>query len=164
VHISEYFQLGRSQPTLEFVDVDIEGDVRVYVDPRALRNIDSAWAAQCVSLLQSFFSTVLEAIQSGDDERARTLLASLNEPNETRLGLSRDRARGHGMGRDLAEAMWKQLRNSRAVTTGLLTDLEDTVLFVDYMALISSLTLRRISSGNHSFASPTTPATTTEFP
>jgi hypothetical protein len=142
VHISEYFQLGRSQPSLEFVDVDIEGDTRVYVDPRALHNIGSGWAAQCVSLLQSFFGTVLEAIQSGDDELAQGLLASLNEPNETRLGLSRDRARGRGMGRDLAKAMWRQLRNSRAVSTGLLADLEDTVLFVDYIGfdIISDIT------------------------
>jgi hypothetical protein len=73
VRISEYFQLGRSQPSLEFVDVDIEGDTRVYVDPRALHNIGSGWAAQCVSLLQSFFGTVLEAIQSGDDELAQGL-------------------------------------------------------------------------------------------
>jgi hypothetical protein len=142
MRVSDYFNLGRSQPTLEFVDVDIEGDVRVYVDPRAFRFIDSTWAAQCVSLLQSFFTTVLESIQLGDHDRARMLLASLTEPNETRLGLSRDKARGRGMGRDLAEAMWKQLHDSRAVSSGLLEDLEDTVLFVDYIGfdIISDIT------------------------
>jgi hypothetical protein len=129
VRVSEYYQLGRTQPTLEFVDVDTWGDTRVYVDPRALRFIDSDWARECVTALQSFFTAVLEAIQS-DDARAVELLGTLHEPNETRLGQSRDRAQGRGMGQDLAQEAWDALSTSQAVQTGLLEDLEDSILFV----------------------------------
>jgi hypothetical protein len=131
MRVSELYSLGQTQPALEFVDVDIRADTRVYVDPRALRSIDSDWANECVSLLQSFFSAVLDAIQSGKHERALGLLASLSEPNETRLGLSVGRAQGRGMGRDLARVTWEALRTSRAVSTGLLEDLEDTILFIE---------------------------------
>lgn len=96
-----------------------------------MRSIDSDWANECVSLLQSFFSTVLDAIQAGSHGLARDLLASLNEPNETRLGLSAGRAQGRGMGRDLARSTWEALSTSRAVTSGLLEDLEDTILFIE---------------------------------
>jgi hypothetical protein len=129
--VSEHFGLNRTQPTLEFVDVIINGDVPVYVDPRALKSIESPWARECVSLLQNFFDTVMQAIRSGNDARARALLASLGEPNETRLGLSVGRAQGRGMGEQLARDTWRSLSKSRAVSTGLLEDLEDTALFVD---------------------------------
>jgi hypothetical protein len=32
MRVSEYFGLGRNQPTLDFVDVDVVGDTRVFVD------------------------------------------------------------------------------------------------------------------------------------
>ena len=44
MRVSEYFQLSRAQPTLEFVDVNIQGDTKVFVDPRSLRLIDSGAA------------------------------------------------------------------------------------------------------------------------
>lgn len=96
LRVSEVFKLGRTQPTLDFVDVNVRGDVPVFVDPRALRLLHSAWADECVSLVQNFFQTVLEAIRAGDDDAARNLLGVLREPNETHLGLSRGRARGRG--------------------------------------------------------------------
>jgi hypothetical protein len=142
VRVSEHYSLGLTQPSLEFVDVDILSDTRVFVDPRALHSVDSDWGNECVSLLQSFFSTVLDAIQTGRNGRARDLLASLSEPNETHLGLSRGRAQGRGMGRDLARDTWEALRASRAVSTGLIQDLEDTILFIEGIGLdiISDIT------------------------
>lgn len=131
MRVSEHYNLGRTQPSLEFVDVDIRGDTRVYVDPRALRLIESDWATECVSLLQNFFDTVIQAIRAGRNERARELLASLSEPNETHFGLSRSRAQGRGMGTELARSVWQSLSQSRAVSSGLIEDLEDTVLFVE---------------------------------
>lgn len=142
MRVSEYYALGRTQPTLEFVDVDIRGDTRVFVDPRAIQGIESNWSAECVALLQSFFSAVLDAIRRGDDAQTRHLLASLSEPNETHLGLSRGRAQGRGMGSDLAHDTWSALKTSRAVTTGLLEDLEDTILFIEGIGpdIISDIT------------------------
>lgn len=142
VRVSSYYGLGLVQPSLEFVDVDIRTDTPVFVDPRALHPLDSDWGNECVSLLQSFFTTVLDAIQSGRDSRAQGLLASLAEPNETRLGLSAGRAQGRGMGRDLARDTWEALRVSRAVSTGLLEDLEDTILFIEGIGfdIISDIT------------------------
>jgi hypothetical protein len=148
MRVSEHYKLGRTQPSLEFLDVDIRGDTRVFVDPRALRFIDSDWSNECVSLLQNFFDTVMQAIRSGNDSRARALLASLSEPNETHLGLSGGRAQGRGMGTELARDAWKSLSNSRAVASGLIEDLEDTVLFVEGIGfdIVSDITTNIIRS------------------
>ncbi|HEX9683922.1 MAG TPA: hypothetical protein VGA13_12630 [Acidimicrobiales bacterium] len=142
MRVSEHFGLNRNQPSLEFVDVDISGDIHVYVDPRAVRSIGSDWSDECVSLLQSFFDTVLQAMRAGNDDPARQLLASLREPNETHLGLSRGRAQGRGMGDSLARDVWTSVSRSRAVNSGLIEDLEDTVLFVEGIGfdIISDIT------------------------
>src|SRR6266851_6202476 len=148
MRVSEHYNLGRTQPTLEFVDVDIRGDTRVFVDPRALRFVDSDWSNECVSLLQNFFDTVMQAIRSGNDSRARALLASLSEPNETHLGLSGGRAQGRGMGTELARDAWTSLSRSRAVASGLIEDLEDTVLFVEGIGfdIVSDITTNIVRS------------------
>lgn len=129
--ISQHFGLTGDQSTFEFVDVPVETDAPFFVDPRAFRLLRSSWGEHCVSLLQTFFAAVMSHIQSGDHAAARELLASLSEPNETHLGLSRGKPSGRGMGAGLAEEMWRALRSSSAATTGLLEDLEDTVLFIE---------------------------------
>ncbi len=56
--VSEYFRLHREQPVLDFVDVDIDTDLRVFVDPRALRLLQTDWGHECVALIQDFFSAL----------------------------------------------------------------------------------------------------------
>lgn len=128
---SKYFKLGRNQATLDFIDISIDGDIPVFIDPQALRSLDTRWGHGCVSLLQSFFETVLKAIKNGDHDNARLLLSQLNERNEFHLGFSKNRARGHALGPISAEKIWKSLIKSKAAASGLVQDLEDTVLFVD---------------------------------
>lgn len=116
---------------MHFVDVDIKGDTPVFIDPSALRRDPSPWGHECVSLIQDFFRVVIEAIQAGDNRKARILLRGLQEPNETRLGLSRGWSRGRGVGSTHADGIYLALRDSKAVKTGLLVDLEDTLLMVE---------------------------------
>jgi len=142
MRVSEYFGLGRTQPSLDFVDVDIEGDTRVFIDPRALRLLPSKWGDECVSLIQNFFKTILLAIRDGQNDRAKALLRVLREPNETHLGLSIGKARGRGLGYESAVDVWQALSESEAVRTGLLEDLEDTILLIEGISsdIISDMT------------------------
>lgn len=142
MRVSEYYNLGRSQPTLDFVDVDIAGDTRVFVSPRALMELPSAWGDECVHLVQNFFQTVLDLIRSGNNRDAEALLRILREPNETHLGLSAGRAQGRALGNVSARDVWKALSESEAAMSGLLQDLEDTVLMVEGISidLISDMT------------------------
>lgn len=134
MRVSEYYSLELTQPSLDFVDVRLDTDVPLFIDPTALNLLDTDWGAKCRGLIHDYFSLVLENISNGNDAKAKALLAMLGEPNETHLGLSRRRSRGHGMGRGLADKMWSALKNSQAVQTGLITDLEDTALMIDGIA------------------------------
>jgi hypothetical protein len=128
--VSKKFKLDRAQGELDFVDVDIKGDTRLYVDPRALRLLPTEWGQECVSLIQHFFTAILDAIREGRDDDARRLLYGLREPNETHLGESVGKAKGSGLGHELAERVWEALSETDAATTGLLKDLEETALLV----------------------------------
>lgn len=100
--VSTVYKLKRSQATLDFVDVDVERDTKVFVSPRALTLMQTDWGDGCVSLVQNFFETVLQLIKCGDDVGAETLLRELREPNETHLGMSRGKSRGRALGDESA--------------------------------------------------------------
>jgi hypothetical protein len=142
MRISEYFHLNRTQAELDFVDVDTIGDVRVFVDPRALRLLESVWGAQCRFLLQNCFQHIIQLLASGNEPEARRILAALREPNETHLGLSVGPAQGHALGNGSAIDVADSLATSIAVRTGLLEDLEDSILMVDGIGpdIISDMT------------------------
>lgn len=132
--VAEHYGLGLGQAELDFLNVDVIGDDLLYVDPRALRLSQAPWARECVSLIQDFFDAVLAAIRSGDHTRAIQLLAQLREPNETHLGMSTARSRGQALGPGSARQIWESLRDSEAIQTGLIQDLEETALMVEGIA------------------------------
>jgi hypothetical protein len=142
MRISEYYGLNRTQPTLDFVDVDIWGDTRVFIDPHGLRLLTNPWSQECVATIQNFFQTVLDAIHEGNNDVAKSLLSVLREPNETHLGLSIGRANGKALGDTTSVYVWEALSRSEAVKSGLLEDLEDTILMIDGISsdIISDMT------------------------
>src|SRR4051794_28062815 len=123
--VSDHFKLGRTQATLDFVDVDVIGDTKLFIDPRAIERLDTPWGDWALELIREFFERVLNAVQEGRRADGLRLLAGLSEPNETHLGLSAGEARGSGVGRTLAEDLWKALERSAARKSGLLEHLED---------------------------------------
>ncbi|MEV5554367.1 hypothetical protein AB0L44_11955 [Nonomuraea wenchangensis] len=112
------------------MDIDVENDTPVYIDPSAIKNLPDEWAQQCLEMLGTFFDAVLDAVKGNDEPRLRDLLIRLQEPNETHFGLSKGRSRGRGLGRELVQKICDNLTMSRAAETGILEDLEDTALFI----------------------------------
>ena len=130
MRFSEYFKLGLTQPYLDFVDIRLDTDVPVFLEPSAIKSLSSPWGNELSSLLQTFFEEVLTLIRSGNNDKAQRLLSSLNERNEFHLGYSANESRGHGFGSGSAKSVWGALSQSDAVKTGLLRDLEDTALLI----------------------------------
>jgi hypothetical protein len=146
MRVTDYYQLDRTQATVDFVNVETSTDNPVFIDPRAIRLQHGELEEECAAYLISFFTEVLDAIHRGENDRVRELMSWLREPNETHLGYSRGRSRGRGLsgmrGNDIADA----ISGSRAARTGLLQDLEDTALLVPGVDkdLISDMTTQII--------------------
>lgn len=130
VKFSEQFALGKSQGELDFVDIDLSTDNRLYLCPYAIQIRNDEWSDACGDHIRSFFNEVLDQLRDGNIGRARHLLSHLHEPNETFLGQSTGRPSGRGVGRDKADLLADAFVNSRAFETGVLADVSETELFI----------------------------------
>jgi len=81
MRVSQYYKLGRSQPTLSFVDVKLDRDIALYISPRAVRLTPTPLGQECTSLIRNFFATVIDLIKRKKHQEAVALLRQLKEPN-----------------------------------------------------------------------------------
>ena len=146
--ISSIYKLGKTQGSLDFVDVDVTKDIALFISPTAISKLDTDFGRACASLVQSFFANVLHAIRKGEKKRALSLLGELKEPNEIHLGLSTNNSRGRSLNTTGANDIWSNFSNSEAAKTGLVTDLEDSALLIKGISvdIISDMTANIIRS------------------
>lgn len=129
--LSSALGINKNQPMLDFVDIDLDLDFPLYIDPAGFLNPRDDFATKCQYDIQDFFKAVLEQIASGNGAKGTQLLAGLREPNETHLGVSSGEPRGRGLGAGQAEQVMQSLKNSPAGKSGLLRDLTDVALFIE---------------------------------
>ncbi|QNI03807.1 hypothetical protein HXW73_13170 [Halomonas sp. SH5A2] len=58
MRFSDYFGLKKKQAVLDFVDIPLETDVPVFLEPVAIKNLRSAWGHELASMLQTFLSSI----------------------------------------------------------------------------------------------------------
>lgn len=127
---SEYFNLNKQQAELDFVDVFIDDDKSLYIDPYVFKIRNDAWSVECNNLIVDFFNTVVIAIKNKEITYAKRLLDQLAEPKETHLGVSRLSVSGKGVSGKQASDLYEKLKTSKAVKTGHLKDLSDCELMI----------------------------------
>jgi hypothetical protein len=82
---STIYALSNSQADLDFVDIDVAADIRLYLDPYAIQIRQDEWSSVCGDHIRSFFNELLDALRAANNARAMHLLSNLHEPNETCL-------------------------------------------------------------------------------
>src|SRR5712692_3754680 len=125
------FGVRKTQPELDFVDVSLNTDNRLFVDPFALSQRPDRWSQNAHLTVVTFFQAIIDDIRAGREDHALELLRHLREPNETRLGYSRQRSQGAGIGDEQAEDLFEALRDSSAVRTGFINSLEESELMIE---------------------------------
>lgn len=108
-----HFGVNLEQAQLDFVDVDSDHDLPVYLDPYAFSKRADPLSVSCHEQIVTFFEAAIDAIRAGREPQARELLNHLHEPNETCLGVSRGEPSGRGLGRELSGDLFVMLRDSR---------------------------------------------------
>ena len=156
--ISNY--LGTSPENLPFLDVDLDKDNLLFIDPRAIRIASShedfnsnKYAKRAVVLMDSFFDIITAAVLKQSltgavDLHAQELLKKFKEPNETRLGMSVKSPKGIGGGEVVGKNIWDVLSKDllALVKIGLLKQVEELSVFAPKVGkdITSDLTTRLI--------------------
>lgn len=143
---SDHFNIGKPQSQLDFVDIPLETDIKLYVDPYALHISPVDWLRTCGDLVVNYFQLLIVALRDKNHSKAMMLLANLHEPNETRLGESKGKPSGRGWGLIQAKQLYDTLSRSKAVSSGLLKDLSDFEMLMSGIGSdkISDLTINVI--------------------
>ncbi len=128
--ISEIFHLNKSQYELDFVDINPNADIPLFLDPYLISKMGFPLARSAYFTLKSYFEYLLDLLRSGDIQSAKEIFSYLGETNELCLGLSKGTPAGKGMGPTDATRIFASLMKSKAYKTGLMEDIEDFRIFV----------------------------------
>lgn len=133
--VTHHYGINRPVP---FIDIDVDADNRLYLDPRAVRLMTrpQPFADEAVRCADTFLDTVTDCIFDGSPAarlRGEQYLQRFFEPWETRLGMAEEGFSGHGGAHQVGTWIWDTLTGAAAplVRIGMLHQLEDLALFVD---------------------------------
>ena len=129
--VNQIYQLEATQAELDFVNITTDHDVRLFIEPFAMSLKKDVWSKHCHEHITSFFQHLIDLMRAGREDEARRLFLYTGEPNQTGLGYSTARGRGRGIRGEKARRLFEALRRSRAVQTGLMSDLGEADLFID---------------------------------
>ncbi|MFN7321088.1 MAG: hypothetical protein ACK5TM_08670 [Methylobacterium sp.] len=131
MRVSAAFGLKKTQAELDFVDVDTDRDLKLFIDPYAIEIRDDALSTELQGHLVTYFHRLVETIRAGATNASDDLTRHLSEPRETFIGVSKGAPAGRGIGKRQAAAIIAALRRSRSFQTGDLSDLAETELFIE---------------------------------
>ena len=129
--ISKKFKLDRTQSELDFIDIDINKDMPLFIDPYRISKLSGPYIDEANSIINNYFSYLIELLSVGEYNKARLIFTHLNEVNETCLGYSKNKPRGNGMGIKKASDFFSAIVHSKAIKYGIIQSIEDIRVFVD---------------------------------
>lgn len=72
-YISKIFRLNQNQFTLDFVDINIDRDTPLFIDPQFISQRTDQWSLNAIQTIRSFFQTLIDYIREEDLDSARSL-------------------------------------------------------------------------------------------
>ncbi|MGM0898264.1 MAG: hypothetical protein ACQEV0_10200 [Bacillota bacterium] len=130
MRISEYFNLNRKQNELDFVDIDFENDMPLFLDPYFLSIRKDRWSQQANATLESFFQYILAQFKNGEIDEVRNNFKFI-EPYETCLGLSKEGVQGKSIGDEDATKLFQYILDSNVLEDGLISSVNEIKIFVE---------------------------------
>ena len=74
--ISQRFNLNKSQAELDFIDIDTDADIPLFIDPFFLNLRNDNWSIEVSRTIRSFFQQVVNLIRSNQIANAKKLFTS----------------------------------------------------------------------------------------
>ena len=129
--ISEIYNLNKNQFQLDFVDIDVDTDIPLFLDSNLIRNSEGEFYQQMKNTMDSFFTDLINLLSNSLYDDAKYMCSHLGEINETHLGLSKAESRGRGVGPKNSEKIFDALKKNEAIKVGFLENIEDLRVLVE---------------------------------
>jgi len=71
MRFSEAFNLNKSQSELDFVDINLDTDAPLFIDPYAISKRSDGWSVDCHNKIVRFFQGLVDAIRAKDENTER---------------------------------------------------------------------------------------------
>jgi len=145
-NISSTFKLKVKQDQLPFVDVVLDDDNRLFVDPRQIENSSSRIDNGAKNCLYKFFGNLVASIAGGNHRRTLELLNGIEEPKETRLGYGTNNSNGRSAGPLIKQRLIAAIANSPVIKSKKVSNLSDISFFIPDVGVdrISDITTKVI--------------------
>lgn len=130
-----------------FVNVELTKDNDVWIDPMMMHMDKSEMGKRCCSIVQQYFSLLLNLAINNDYETGYLFTKNFSEINETRLGYSKNKPNGLSGGEHLGKEIFDLIKQSSAIKTGMIGDIFDAEVMIEKLGVdklsdfISSLIL-----------------------
>jgi hypothetical protein len=121
------YSLNLNERTVPFYDLDLTSDYQLFIDPYRIASEQDELTQLMARKVTDFFTDFLNNIRAG---RSHLYVETFKEIQETRFGYSSNSMNGKGIGRKLAERIMNNIITSPAYSSGLLTDLKESTIFV----------------------------------
>ena len=107
IFISDYINApSRGHANFEFVDVYLNGDNRLFIDPCLIDRLDDPWSLKASEQMKTFFDCLFEGFRKNNIYTG-SLLSHAGEQNATKLGYGNGE---NGKGKT-AEGLWDSLKS-----------------------------------------------------
>lgn len=106
--LSDFIKDGRKgHVNFDFVDVQLDSDNRIFIDPVVLGNATDEWSIDANKCVQSFFDSLFEALKKNQSDN---LFDHAHEQNATKFGYGNGQ-NGKGKTADGLEDALSKLKN-----------------------------------------------------
>lgn len=130
LRFTDHFKINKPQAELDFVDVPLNTDIPLYIDPYAISIRSEPFYLECNQMIIDYFDTIIKCISKGDNKTVSEYLNNLHEPDETRFGFSQNEAQGRGVGIKIAQKLIDSFVSGRAVKKNLINEISDCELMI----------------------------------
>ena len=127
ITVKKYFNINDD---VDFLNVNLEADNRCYLDPVLLYKFNDEFCINAKESIKDYFADLLDAAVNNNLNKATYLTSNLVESNEVRLGYSNGTPNGTGFGNNNGFELYKLIEKSKAINSGLLSDLFDMSILI----------------------------------
>ncbi|OQD42512.1 hypothetical protein BUL40_10345 [Croceivirga radicis] len=131
MHFSIFYKLGSRQPNLDFVDIKLNTDNTLFIDPRLIESQNTHFCVLMQKRIEVFWGELIKSVKAKDTKRVYYLLSGLKEPNETRLGYAFSTPKGNSVAAKLKPKIVDAIQRNKAVQSGILSHFSDVELFIE---------------------------------